>query len=121
SFKYTENSPQELRQKSSRVVYSGCQYVCAGLGGSKSTGEGFGDSDHGMYPCRQNGRLPRRTTSQDSQGCHSGITLIQDESPYVRKTAVICVAKLFDINQSMCLENGFLELLQDMVNDANPM
>ena len=39
----------------------------------------------------------------------------------MRKTAVICVAKLFDLNQSMCLENGFLELLQDTVNDANPM
>jgi vesicle coat complex subunit len=46
---------------------------------------------------------------------------LKDESPYVRKTAVICVAKLFDLNQSMCLENGFLELLQEMVNDANPM
>jgi len=34
---------------------------------------------------------------------------------------VICVAKLFDLNQSMFLENGFLELLQDTVNDANPM
>jgi AP-1 complex subunit beta-1 len=34
---------------------------------------------------------------------------------------VICVAKLYDLNQSMFLENGFLELLQDTVNDANPM
>jgi len=34
---------------------------------------------------------------------------------------VICVAKLFDLNQDMCIENGFLELLQEMVNDANPM
>jgi AP-1 complex subunit beta-1 len=34
---------------------------------------------------------------------------------------VICVAKLFDLNPSMCLENGFLEMLQDMVNDVNPM
>lgn len=46
---------------------------------------------------------------------------LKDESPYVRKTAVICVAKLFDLDQSLCLENGFLELLQDTVNDANPM
>jgi len=28
---------------------------------------------------------------------------------------------LFDLNPSMCVENGFLEMLQDMVNDANPM
>lgn len=34
---------------------------------------------------------------------------------------MICVAKLFDLNRAMCVENGFLEMLQDMVNDANPM
>jgi vesicle coat complex subunit len=46
---------------------------------------------------------------------------LKDESPYVRKTAVICVAKLFDLNAAMFLENGFLEMLQEMVNDGNPM
>lgn len=46
---------------------------------------------------------------------------LKDESPYVRKTAVICVAKLFDLNAPMFLENGFLEMLQEMVNDGNPM
>jgi len=46
---------------------------------------------------------------------------LKDESPYVRKTAVICVAKLFDLNPAMCVENGFLEMLQEMVNDPNPM
>jgi non-SMC mitotic condensation complex subunit 1 len=46
---------------------------------------------------------------------------LKDESPYVRKTAVICVAKLFDLNPAMCVENGFLEMLQEIVNDANPM
>ena len=46
---------------------------------------------------------------------------LRDESPYVRKTAAICVAKLFDLNPSMCLENGFLELLQEMIGDPNPM
>jgi len=46
---------------------------------------------------------------------------LRDESPYVRKTAVICVAKLFDLNPAMCVENGFLEMLQEMVNDPNPM
>ena len=46
---------------------------------------------------------------------------LRDESPYVRKTAAICVAKLFDINPSLCLENGFLETLQEMMGDPNPM
>ncbi|KAL8941211.1 MAG: hypothetical protein Q9216_002388 [Gyalolechia sp. 2 TL-2023] len=46
---------------------------------------------------------------------------LKDESPYVRKTAAICVAKLFDINPSLCLENGFLETLQELIGDPNPM
>lgn len=46
---------------------------------------------------------------------------LRDESPYVRKTAAICVAKLFDINKDMCLDNGFLGTLQEMIGDSNPM
>ncbi|KAJ5472874.1 hypothetical protein N7530_006875 [Penicillium desertorum] len=46
---------------------------------------------------------------------------LRDESPYVRKTAAICVAKLFDLNPAMALENGFLEMLQEMIGDPNPM
>lgn len=46
---------------------------------------------------------------------------LRDESPYVRKTAALCVAKLFDLNPSLCLENGFLETLQEMIGDSNPM
>lgn len=46
---------------------------------------------------------------------------LRDESPYVRKTAVLCVAKLFDLNPTMCLEDGFLETLQELVGDPNPM
>lgn len=46
---------------------------------------------------------------------------LRDESPYVRKTAAICVAKLFDLNPTMCIENGFLERLQEMIGDPNPM
>ena len=46
---------------------------------------------------------------------------LRDESPYVRKTAVLCVAKLFDLNPAMCLENGFLETLQELIGDPNPM
>lgn len=46
---------------------------------------------------------------------------LKDESPYVRKTAALCVAKLYDLNPAMCLENGFLETLQDLIGDPNPM
>lgn len=46
---------------------------------------------------------------------------LRDESPYVRKTAAICVAKLFDLNPAMCIENGFLESLQELIGDPNPM
>ncbi|KAF1356638.1 adaptin N terminal region-domain-containing protein [Delphinella strobiligena] len=46
---------------------------------------------------------------------------LRDESPYVRKTAALCVAKLFDLNPTLCLENGFLETLQEMIGDSNPM
>jgi AP-1 complex subunit beta-1 len=46
---------------------------------------------------------------------------LRDESPYVRKTAALCVAKLFDLAPQMALENGFLEQLQELVGDPNPM
>ncbi|KYG43773.1 hypothetical protein M433DRAFT_175720 [Acidomyces richmondensis BFW] len=46
---------------------------------------------------------------------------LKDESPYVRKTAALCVAKLFDLNPGLCIENGFLETLQEMIGDSNPM
>ncbi|EMR08424.1 hypothetical protein PNEG_03260 [Pneumocystis murina B123] len=46
---------------------------------------------------------------------------LRDSSPYVRKTAAICVAKLFDINPEMAIENGFLEILQELINDTSPM
>jgi vesicle coat complex subunit len=44
---------------------------------------------------------------------------LRDDSPYVRKTAAICVAKLYDLNPELCLENGFVGILQDMIGDAN--
>ncbi|CAJ0909017.1 15474_t:CDS:2, partial [Entrophospora sp. SA101] len=44
-----------------------------------------------------------------------------DDDPYVRKTASICVAKLYDLNPELAIENGFVSLLQDMVSDSNPM
>lgn len=46
---------------------------------------------------------------------------LKDENPYVRKTAAICVAKLFDLNPQVCIEFGFLDELKNLVNDGNPM
>lgn len=46
---------------------------------------------------------------------------LHDESPYVRKTAVTCVAKLFDISPDLVDENGFLDILRGMLSDSNPM
>ncbi|KAK9373969.1 adaptin N terminal region-domain-containing protein [Lipomyces chichibuensis] len=46
---------------------------------------------------------------------------LKDDSPYVRKTAAICVAKLFDLNPALVVDNGFLATLQEMIGDANPM
>lgn len=46
---------------------------------------------------------------------------LQDRDPYVRKTAAISVAKLYDMNPVLAREEGFLEQLQKLVSDANPM
>ena len=37
---------------------------------------------------------------------------VQDDDPYVRKTAAVCVAKLFDINPELVEDRGFLDLLK---------
>lgn len=38
--------------------------------------------------------------------------LLQDDDPYVRKTAAVCVAKLFDINPELVEDRGFLDTLK---------
>ena len=40
---------------------------------------------------------------------------------YVKKTAAMCVAKLFDISPSMVRDQGFLDQLRELICDANPM
>lgn len=45
----------------------------------------------------------------------------QDDDPYVRKTAAICVAKLYDINAELVEDRGFLDALKDLISDNNPM
>jgi len=46
---------------------------------------------------------------------------LKDEDPYVRKTAAVCVAKLHDINAHLVEDQGFLDLLRDLLSDSNPM
>ncbi|TEB33716.1 clathrin binding protein [Coprinellus micaceus] len=46
---------------------------------------------------------------------------LRDENPYVRKTAALCVAKLYDLKPELVIENGFLEQLHEMISDSNPM
>ena len=46
---------------------------------------------------------------------------LKDEDPYVRKTAAVCVAKLYDINSQLVEEQGFLDMLKDLISDSNPM
>uniref|UniRef100_A0A2P2JS29 Beta-adaptin-like protein n=1 Tax=Rhizophora mucronata TaxID=61149 RepID=A0A2P2JS29_RHIMU len=46
---------------------------------------------------------------------------LKDDDPYVRKTAAICVAKLYDINAELAEDRGFLESLRDLLSDNNPM
>lgn len=38
--------------------------------------------------------------------------IVQDEDPYVRKTAAVCVAKLFDISPELVDDRGFLDMLR---------
>lgn len=45
----------------------------------------------------------------------------QDEDPYVRKTGVICVGKLYDINAEFVESMGFIDTVRNMLSDSNPM
>ena len=45
---------------------------------------------------------------------------LRDDDPYVRKTAAVCVAKLYDIAPGLVKERGFLEVLHDLISDSNP-
>ncbi|CAO1634619.1 unnamed protein product [Sympodiomycopsis kandeliae] len=46
---------------------------------------------------------------------------LRDDNPYVRKTAAICVSKLYDIKPELAIEGGFVDQLRDLVGDSNPM
>ena len=42
----------------------------------------------------------------------SSMARAQDDDPYVRKTAAVCVAKLYDINPELVEDRGFLDALK---------
>ena len=44
---------------------------------------------------------------------------ISDPDPYVRKTAAMCICKLYDISPSLVEEQGFIDSLHDMISDEN--
>ncbi|KAJ3055615.1 hypothetical protein HK097_009942 [Rhizophlyctis rosea] len=46
---------------------------------------------------------------------------LRDEDPYVRKTAALCVAKLFDLSPAIAMDNGLVAIVQEMLSDRNPM
>mmetsp|Transcript_777 Transcript_777/g.3203 ORF Transcript_777/g.3203 Transcript_777/m.3203 type:complete len:685 (-) Transcript_777:478-2532(-) len=45
---------------------------------------------------------------------------LRDEDPYVRKTAAICVAKLYDISPELVQDRGFIDQLRELISDSNP-
>jgi AP-1 complex subunit beta-1 len=45
---------------------------------------------------------------------------LKDDDPYVRKTAAVCVAKLYDISPDLVEDRGFVDILRDLISDANP-
>jgi len=45
---------------------------------------------------------------------------LKDSDPYVRKTAAICVAKLFMIDKRLVERESFVNSLRDLLADANP-
>jgi len=51
--------------------------------------------------------------------CDTLNACLKDEDAYVRKTACICVAKLYNTNPSYVRENAFIETLTAMLTDGN--
>jgi len=45
---------------------------------------------------------------------------LKDRDPYVRKTAALCVAKLFDMSPELVDSQGLLENLTSLLSDSNP-
>lgn len=52
--------------------------------------------------------------------CEPLARCLKDDDPYVRKTAAMCVAKLYDISAELVVDRGFVDSLRDLVSDPNP-
>ena len=46
---------------------------------------------------------------------------LKDQDPYVRKTAAITVAKLYEISPELVVDQGFIDTLNELLGDGNPM
>ena len=46
---------------------------------------------------------------------------MNDEDPYVRKTAAICIAKLYEISPQKVEDYNFIQKLEEMLSDGNGM
>jgi AP-1 complex subunit beta-1 len=51
--------------------------------------------------------------------CETLTHALKDNDPYVRKTACMCVAKLYNTSPELVRENGFIETLTGMLTDGN--
>lgn len=45
---------------------------------------------------------------------------LRDKDPYVRKTAAICVAKLYMYDNVVVESENFIDMLRDLLTDPNP-
>mgnify|MGYP006142316073 FL=1 len=52
--------------------------------------------------------------------CEALQKCLTDHNPYVRKTAAICVAKLYDISPDLVEVQGFIDALLELISDPNP-
>ncbi|GJQ12269.1 hypothetical protein GpartN1_g4060.t1 [Galdieria partita] len=46
---------------------------------------------------------------------------LKDTDPYVRKTAAICVAKLYEVDPGLVSDYGFVSVLKELILDSSPM
>ncbi|KAK2957084.1 Adaptor protein complex 1/2 (AP-1/2), beta subunit [Blattamonas nauphoetae] len=46
---------------------------------------------------------------------------LNDKDPYVQKTAVLCVAKMYDINPQLVEDEKFLDTLHTLLSNGNPL
>lgn len=45
---------------------------------------------------------------------------LKDSDPYVRKTAAICVPKLYEVSPDLVEDQGFIDYLVELMGDSNP-